>query len=69
MSRKNYQIPTPNLIAETVMCCFKIFLAIFIVTNFVWGVIYFKPSTPRTGNTHVEINQNGNRDIVNKDFK
>jgi hypothetical protein len=44
-------------------------LAIFIVTNFVWGVIYFKPNTSRAGNTHVEINQNGNRDIVNKDFK
>ena len=63
MSRA-HETPAPNLIIETVMLCIKVFLIIFIVTNFVWGVIYFKPSTPRTGNTHVEITQNGNSDVV-----
>lgn len=54
-------IPTPNLIAEVVMLCFKIFLAIFVVTNIVWAVIYFKPQGSR-----VEINQSGAHDIVHE---
>lgn len=58
---KNKSIPTPNLIAEVVSLCFKIFLAIFIVTNAVWAVIYFKPQGSR-----VEINQSGAHDIVHK---
>lgn len=59
MSKKS--IPTPNLIAETVMLCFKIFLAIIIFTNLVWAVIYFKPQGSR-----VQINQSGPHDIVHK---
>lgn len=58
---KNKSVPTPNLIAEVVMLCFKIFLAIFVVTNIVWAVIYFKPQGSR-----VEINQSGAHDIVHK---
>ena len=54
-------IPTPNLIAEAVMLCFKIFLAIFVVTNIIWAVIYFKPQ-----GSHVEINQSGAHDIVHE---
>ena len=53
-------ISTPNLIAEVVMLCFKIFLAIFLVTNIVWAIIYFKPTS------HVEINQSGAHDIVHE---
>ena len=56
---KNKSVPTPNLIAEVVSLCFKIFLAIFIVTNVVWAIIYFKPQGSR-----VEINQSGSLDTV-----
>lgn len=67
MTHKN--IPTPNLIAETFMSAFKIFFWIFLVTNIVWAVIYFKPSNPRVGDTHVEINQSGDRDVVKQNIK
>jgi hypothetical protein len=59
---------TPNMVAEVFMSTFKIFswitLFLIVVTNIVWAVIYFKPSPPRTGDTHVEITQNGDRDVV-----
>lgn len=71
MKYKNY--PTPSLIAEVFMSTFKIsliiVLAIFIITNVVWGIIYFKPSTPRVGNTHVEITQSGDKDVVKQTIK
>ena len=65
---KNKAIPTPNLIAETVSLCFKIFLAIFIATNIVWTIIYFKPALSRVGDTSVTITQNGNRDVVKQNI-
>jgi len=52
--------PEPNLIAEVVMAAFKIFLWIFLVTNLVWGVIYFKP--------HIQINQSGSNDVVTQNL-
>ena len=66
---KNKSIPTPNLIAETFMSAFKIFFWIFLATNIIWAVIYFKPSNPRIGDTKVEITQSGNRDTVTQHIK
>lgn len=65
---KSKSIPTPNLIAETVSLCFKIFLAIFIVTNIVWTIIYFKPASHRVGDTSVTITQSGSRDVVKQNI-
>ena len=65
MSKK--QTMVPNLIAETFMSTLKIFMIILVVivvvNNLVWSMYVFKPSTPRIGDTHVEITQNGNHDI------
>ena len=56
--------PTPNLIAETFMSTLKIFVIIVILNNIIWAIFSFRPTpTPRVGDTHVEITQNGNRDI------
>lgn len=71
MKYKN--VPTPNLIAETFVSTFKIslliVLAIFVITNVVWGIIYFKPTVPRVGNTNVQITQNGDKDILKQTIK
>ena len=61
---KSKPASTPNLIAETFISAFKIFLIIFLATNLVWAIIYFSPSAPRVGDTHVEITQSGNHDVV-----
>ena len=41
------------------MAAFKVFFWIFLVTNIVWAIIYFKPQGSR-----VQINQSGAHDIV-----
>ena len=58
--------PAPNLIAETFMATFKIFLVIYLATIAFIAIIYFKPSSPRVGDTHVQITQNGNENIHQK---
>ena len=59
----NKLVSTPNLIAETFMSTLKIFVVIVILNNIIWATFFFKPTTPRIGDTHVEITQNGNHDI------
>lgn len=54
---------TPSLLAETFMSVLKFFVIVVILNNIVWTIFYLKPSSPRVGDTHVEITQNGNRDI------
>lgn len=58
---KTKNSPSPNLLGDVVFLCFKIFFAIFLVTNIVWTIIYFKPHGSR-----VEINQSGHHDIVHQ---
>lgn len=53
----------PNIIAETFIVTFKIFLALYIATIVVIAVLYYKPSSPPASDTRVEITQTGNRDI------
>ena len=67
MSKKN--TPVPSLIAETFMSVFKVFLIFVILNNIIWAIFYFRTPSTTTGDSHIEINQNGNRDIVNKNFK
>lgn len=58
--KKKVQTPTPNLISEVVMAAFKVFFWIFLVTNIVWAVIYFKP--------HIQITQSGAHDVVTQNL-
>lgn len=62
MSKKHIT-PMPNLVAEAVLSTCKIFIFFMILNNLFWGIIHFKPTTPRVGDTHVEITQTGNHDI------
>lgn len=52
--------PEPKLISEVVMAAFKVFFWIFLVTNIVWAVIYFKP--------HIQITQSGAHDVVTQNL-
>lgn len=54
---------TPSLLAETFMSVLKFFVIVVILNNIVWTIFFFKPTTPRVGDTHVEITQSGNHDI------
>lgn len=58
---------TPNLISEMFMSMLKSFSIILIIivvlNNLIWGFYALKPLPSKAGNTHVEINQTGNRDI------
>lgn len=53
----------PNLVAETFITTFKIFMVIFVLTNIVWAVVYFRQPSSRVGDNKIEITQTGNRDI------
>lgn len=53
----------PNIVAETFITTFKIFMVIFVLTNIVWAAVYFRQPTPRVGDNKIEITQTGNRDI------
>ena len=56
--------PVPNIIAQTFMSAFKVFLIIYLATIFVLAVIWYKPTQPHAGgDARVEINQNGNDNI------
>lgn len=61
------QTSTPNLISEMFMSMLKSFSVILIIivvlNNLIWVFYAFRPVSTRSGNTHVEINQTGNRDI------
>jgi hypothetical protein len=61
MSKNNTS--TPSLLVETFMSVLKCFIIIVVLNNIIWAVFFFKPSSSRIGDTHVEVTQNGNRDI------
>ena len=58
---------TPGLFSEMFMSMFKCFsvilLVIIILNNVVWAICMSKSLPSRTGDTRVEITQNGNHDI------
>lgn len=56
-SRKS--TPSPKVFIDLISLCFKILLVIFLATNLVWMIIYFKPQGSR-----VQINQSGAHDMV-----
>lgn len=55
---------SPSLVGEAIIVAIKLFFIFLVLNNVVWGVLYFKPSTPRVGDTHVEITQSGDKDVV-----
>ena len=56
--------PAPNLIAETFMATFKIFLIIYLATLAVLAFLYFR--APRNGDARVQITQTDNQNISQK---
>ena len=60
-------VPVPNLLSEMFMSMLKVFcfiiVIIIVLNNVLWVYYVSKPTTPRIGDTHVEITQTGNKNI------